>query len=181
MPSLALSQFGGRLGASDCERIGGGRLAQPVNTLTSAGYLAAAAALTARLWAPAAARRGEALAFAATVGLVGVGSILYHGPQTRAAKQVHDWSIPALVGIAVATPVVRRRAGQPALPGWSPGRAARLVGLLGGAGLAYVGGRTGAPTCHPDSRLQLHGAWHLLTAGAFVLVAHVLYEPAGGR
>lgn len=178
---FAPSQSHDRIGASDCERIGGGRLAQPVNALSSASYLAAALAVAARSRAPAAARRGEGVSYATALALVGMGSILYHGPQAPAAKPMHDWPIPVLVGIVVGTPLVRRRAGLPALPGWSRRRAAAVAGLLGCAGLAYVGGRTGAPTCHPDSRLQLHGAWHVLSAAAFAVVARVLYEPAGVR
>ncbi|MGB8020944.1 MAG: hypothetical protein WCF04_06930 [Candidatus Nanopelagicales bacterium] len=178
---FASRQSNDQIGASDCERIGRGPIAQPCNALSSVGYVAAALAVASRLSAPGATRRSEVVGFATALGLVGVGSTLYHGPQTPAAKPMHDWPIPALVGIIVATPVVRRRAGLPALPGWSRRRAACLAGLLGCAGLAYAGGRTGAPTCVPTSRLQLHGAWHLLSAAAFAVVALVLYEPAGGR
>jgi len=41
---------------------------------------------------------------------------------------------------------------------------------------SYAGGRTGAPTCDPDSPLQLHGAWHVLSAAGFVVVADILYR-----
>jgi hypothetical protein len=34
----------------------------------------------------------------------------------------------------------------------------------------WVLGRTGAPLCDPDTLWQPHGAWHLLSAGALVLI-----------
>lgn len=47
------------------------------------------------------------------------------------------------------------------------GRAHRVAeGLMAGALAAYVAGRTGAPTCRPDSWIQPHGLWHTLTGAA---------------
>lgn len=171
----------GRIGASDCERIGDGLLAQPVNALSSAAYVVAAGVVVARLWGSVAERRPEVAAYAGVLALVGIGSVLYHGPQLAGAKLLHDWPIPVLLAIVAGTPLVRRRRGLAALPGWSRRRGAALGGLLAAAGLAYSGGRTGAPTCDPDSPWQLHGAWHVLTASAFVVVADILYRPDGGR
>lgn len=47
---------------------------------------------------------------------------------------------------------------------WAPMLA---VGTLGA--VVNLLGRTGAPLCEPESVVQLHGAWHLLTATAFFL------------
>jgi hypothetical protein len=42
------------------------------------------------------------------------------------------------------------------------------------AGLAlHVGGRTGRPLCRPDSPLQAHAAWHVLSAAALYLRTRV--------
>lgn len=35
------------------------------------------------------------------------------------------------------------------------------------AATAYLLGRTGSPTCDPDSVVQFHGLWHLISAGIF--------------
>lgn len=167
-----------RIGCSDCERIRDGWLAQPVNALTSLAFVGAAGVVLARTWQPAPDRRGEVLAYASLLALVGVGSVAFHGPQPPGARAMHDIPIPVLVGLAVGTPVARRARGQVPLPGWSSGRGQALAATASAAGLAYAGGRTGAATCDPDSLLQLHGAWHVLAALGFVTVADILYRGA---
>ena len=48
-------------------------------------------------------------------------------------------------------------------------------GALGGAGaVAFALSRTNGPWCDPHSRLQGHGVWHLLVAGAVAATAHGL-------
>jgi hypothetical protein len=37
---------------------------------------------------------------------------------------------------------------------------------MAGALIAYLAGRTGAPTCRPDSWIQPHGLWHTLSGAA---------------
>jgi hypothetical protein len=169
----------GRLGASDCERLRDGWLAQPVNAVTSLAYVVAGGVVGAR-----AVRDGRvdraALAYAACLGLVGLGSVAFHGPQPRGARLMHDAPVVGLVGLALGTPASRRLGGRPALPGWSPGRGALAAGLAALAAAAYASGRTGAPTCDPDSRVQLHGAWHVCSAAAFVVVGSVLHGSPGG-
>lgn len=176
---MSASLPAGRLGASDCERLHEGWLAQPVNAVTSAAYYGAGWVVAARCATPAADRRIEILAFSKLLGLVGLGSIAYHGPQPPGSKALHDWPIAALLGMAAATPLVRRQRGRSALPGWTAQRGRRVAAVSALAGAAYVAGRTGSPTCDPDSPIQLHGAWHVLSATAFVLVADVLYRPVG--
>ncbi len=166
----------GRIGCSDCERIREGWLAQPVNAVTSLAFVAASGVVLARTRGPAREVRGEVLAYSTMLALVGAGSVAFHGPQPPGAKAMHDLPIPLLIALALGTPLVRRRAGRTALPGWSPRRGAALAGTAVAAGLAYAGGRTGAPTCDPDSPVQLHGAWHVLCAAGFVTVADILYR-----
>jgi hypothetical protein len=168
----------GRIGGSDCERIGEGWLAQPVNALTSLAFVVAGGVVLGRTWQPARARRGEVLAYSAMLALVGAGSVAFHGPQPPGARAMHDLPIPLLLALAIGTPGVRWRRGRPPLPGWGARRGATLAGTALAAGLAYAGGRTGAPTCDPDSPLQLHGAWHVLTAVGFITVADILYREA---
>ena len=169
-----------RIGASDCERIRDGRLAQPVNALTSLAYVGAAGAVLARAWGRTPGRRAEVLGFAGLLVLVGAGSVAFHGPQPPGAKHMHDWPIPGLLVVVAATPLARCGRGLDAAPGWSRRRGAALAGVASAAGLAYAGGRTSAPTCDPDSPLQLHGAWHVLSAVAFAMVAGILYDPESG-
>ena len=164
-----------RIGCSDCERIRDGWLAQPVNALTSLAFVGAAAVVLARTWRPAADRRGEILAYSAVLTLVGAGSVAFHGPQPAGARAMHDVPIPVLIGLALGTPFIRSHRGLDPLPGWSRRRGGVLAATIVAALAAYAGGRTGAPTCDPDSPLQLHGAWHVLSAAGFVTVADILY------
>lgn len=46
---------------------------------------------------------------------------------------------------------------------------AALVAVLAVAGICFVLGRTGAPTCNPLGTLQFHGLWHVSAATAFGL------------
>jgi hypothetical protein len=170
----------GRLGGSDCERLRDGWLVQPVNAVTSLAYVAAGAAVLAGTPRGVGRQgRAEVAALAATLALVGLGSVAFHGPQPPGARLMHDLPIVGVLGVLAATPALRHRRGLPALPGWSRRGGALAAGLGALAGLAYVGGRTGAPTCDPDSPVQLHGAWHMLSAAAFVVVGGFLRAPHG--
>lgn len=168
-----------RMGCSDCERLRDGWLAQPVNALTSLAFVAAAGVVLARTGGPGG-RRREVLTYSALLALVGAGSVAFHGPQPPGARVMHDWPIPMLLALAGGTPLVRRSRGRAPLPGWSRRRGSALAGVAGAAGLAYAGGRTGAPTCDPDSLLQFHGAWHTLAALGFVVVADIVYGNLDG-
>jgi hypothetical protein len=134
------------LGGADCEAIHSGVLGQPVNSVSSLAYVAAAAYVLRRSGPP-----GPALALAA----VGVGSVLYHGPMPPGAELIHDGS---LVAVPVAALVVAwRRRSFPRPP------ALALVALAAGAAINVLS-RTGAPLCRPDSLAQGHALWHVLTA-----------------
>jgi hypothetical protein len=147
------------LGASDCERVTGGLLAQPTNALTSIGFALAGGWLMARaLRGPH--RRVEPLVFGASVVTTGIGSFLYHGPQPTHADTVHDLSILVVVAQVILSEVRYQRGDHPA--GSRLPRAA--VATFGIAGVFFILGRTSSPLCDPDSPVQLHGAWHLLVA-----------------
>lgn len=147
------------LGASDCERVADGLLAQPVNAITSLGFVLAGGVIIARaLRAPQ--RRVEPLVFGASVVAMGLGSALYHGPQPSHADVVHDLSILAVLSQVAFHEVRYRLRGRPADP-----KAFRVaLASLGLGAVAFVLGRTSSPLCDPDSPMQLHGVWHLLVA-----------------
>lgn len=136
----------------DCERVRPGPLGQPVNTVTSAAYLVGAAWL-ARQPSP---RR---LLWAATLTWVGVGSIGYHGPGTPGGKRLHDSSLVAL-GVVGAS-------------GWRRPNRLRLpaAAITAVAVAIHASTRTGCRACDPDSLVQGHGVWHVLSALAATLVA----------
>jgi hypothetical protein len=136
------------LGGSDCEVLHGGLWGQPVNSLSSLAYVAAAAYVL---------RRGGPSGPAVALGLVGVGSVLYHGPMPRGAGLAHDGSIAALAAACVAVAWRRRSFGRPPV--------VALVALTAGAAVNVLT-RTGAPLCDPESLVQGHAAWHVLTAVA---------------
>jgi hypothetical protein len=138
------------LGASDCEALRDGWLAQPVNSLSSVAYVVAGAYVL---------RRGGPRTSALALAVVGGGSILYHGPMTPGAGWAHDASIVAL---AATVPLAWRRRSlrRPPAAAVMAGAAAIVVNLLT---------RTGAPLCRPGSLLQGHAAWHILTAVAIAL------------
>jgi hypothetical protein len=140
-------------GHSDCERIVGAALAQPVLAITSLGYVAAGMGVL--CWAV---RVRAPLAAAAGVALV-AGSFAYHGPQPSWAERAHEWPIVAAALVYAAGLVwsVRRKR-------WSTWATAAGVFALGLA--AYAAGRSGSPLCRPDSLWQYHGAWHVLSAAA---------------
>ena len=140
----------------DCERIRPGLIAQPVNTASSVALCIAGAALLHRR----AHRPGRALGLLAIAA--GLGSVAYHGPGGRTSRIAHDASAVALAAGVVATLVV------------NPPRAARRVtsaGLFAAGAAVHRASRTGRLLCRPDSVLQGHALWHVLTAAAVVAVA----------
>lgn len=150
-----------RLGHTDCERIAGVALAQPVLALTSLAYVVVG--MVVLWWATRATSALVALAGVAAV-TVGLGSFAYHGTQPSWAQAAHDWPIVALAAICAAGLArsrlrVRRSA-------WATAAGTFALGLL-----AYAAGRSGSPLCRPDSLWQFHGAWHVLSAVAVGLAA----------
>jgi hypothetical protein len=176
--------------AADCEAIGSGFLGQPVNAVTTIGFVIAGGLVMARR--PE--RRWVGLALIAT----GLGSFLFHGPMPPGSEWAHDVSLTWLiVVVAGAGTRVERFTRLPALfvigvlfalfPAVADPIAVAvtivaLVSVLRGRGYASLApllllaavavfgrlGATGGPLCDPDSLLQPHGVWHL---GAAVAVA----------
>jgi hypothetical protein len=164
-----------RLGAADCEALSDGLLAQPVAGLSSLAFVAAAGWLLHRRPATG---RGAAAGYAAVVGLVGLGSLAYHGPQGPASQVLHDAPVAAVLVVGSAVPLLRRARGDVALrrDRW---RVVGVAGLAAAGGLAaYLLGRTGGLLCSPESVLQPHAAWHVLAAGALAAWGAALW-PAG--
>jgi hypothetical protein len=167
----------GTLGAADCEAISEGFLAQPVAALSSLAFVGAAAWLARRR--PAAGRdRRVATTYAGLLGLVGLGSVAYHGPQWPGAEVLHDGPIALVVALGAAVPLARHLRGRPPV---APGRVGfvRVAGVASALGLgAYALGRTAGPACDPASVLQPHAVWHVLMAVALGAWGTALWAPA---
>lgn len=148
------------LGQTDCERIAGVALAQPVLAVTSLAYVVVG--IVVLRWATRARAVLVWLAGLAAV-TVGIGSFAYHGPQPSWAQPAHDWPIVALA-VILAAGLARSRVSPRSA--WATAGAVFAVGLA-----AYAAGRSGSPLCRPDSLWQYHGAWHVLTGVAIGLAA----------
>jgi hypothetical protein len=153
-------------------------MAQPVNAVTSLGYLVAGAVVMAKHRNGDPERRRAVLGYSSLLVLVGLGSVAFHGPQPPGARAMHDLPIPALLAVAIGTPALRARRGSVPLPGWTRRRSWTLAVTMVAGFSAYAAGRTGAPTCDPDSPVQFHGGWHMLSAASFVTIADIIHERA---
>lgn len=156
----------GGMGASDCERIGQGVLAQPVNALTSLAFVLAGAWIVYRALS---ARDGRArmILFGIAVASVGVGSVSYHGPQPAPAQNMHDVTIVMVVaGVGILELIRARRRLYRDRHGYLLAFAALLLGAA-----AFTFGRSSSPLCSPDEVLQLHGLWHVFAALALAAYA----------
>lgn len=96
----ALPRFadGDGIGASDCEDISTGLIAQPVNTYTSLAYVAVAVWIV--WWAARVLprhHRSAAGLYAVNVALIGLGSVAFHGPMPSWARVAHDVPIATTV------------------------------------------------------------------------------------
>lgn len=154
------------LGASDCERIADGLLAQPVAALSSLAFVVAGGVVLWRTWGLSGGQRRAAAAYAGLLAATGLGSAVYHGPQTAGAQLMHDLPIALLVGQAIVVPLARVRSGVPVVrPGGR--RVVAVAAVAAAIGLAaYTAGRTGGPLCDPDALAQPHAAWHVAAATA---------------
>ena len=78
------------LGESDCEDVGDGWLAQPVNALSSLLFSVVGVAIW--VWATRVEGRERTfrLVFGATLVATGIGSFLFHGPQSAGSHFLHD-------------------------------------------------------------------------------------------
>lgn len=165
------------LGASDCELVRDGPLAQPVAATSSLAYVGAGLWLLGRSRRVSRRDRRAARVYAGLLGLVGAGSVLYHGPQWPGAQVLHDAPIAMVATQAVVVPLSRVAVGRPVLP--SRGASLSVCGALAAvAVVSYVAGRTGGPLCDPGSRVQPHAAWHVAGAAALGLWGTALWPPA---
>lgn len=168
----------GTIGESDCEALRDGLLAQPVLALTSFAYVIAAIVVWRRLPEQ---DRSLGYAYAVFLAFVGFGSVLFHGPQTPGSKFLHDAPIPALGALIVAVLFVRWRRAQPLFPGATSNKMLLLLAVIVLALLSFAAGRTASPLCEPDSLLQLHGLWHILSATGFAILAAILFDQTGRK
>lgn len=163
-----------RLGSADCEAFAEGILAQPVNALTSAVYLAAAGVVLWHARDPAS-RRVPLMGAAGLLALIGLGSIDYHGLQTPVAQVGHDLPIAALLlwlGGTIGTRLITHRT---VFPDATRGRWLLLIGAGALAPMTWLLGRSVAGTCAPTALWQWHAAWHLLSAMALTVLVLLLW------
>jgi len=118
-----------RLGASDCEAIRPGLIAQPANAASSLAYVVAGGWVIRRTGRRADLDAGFGARAGAALVATGLGSVAYHGPCPPGARWVHDASLAALLVGVVAHDVVE-------LAGHPPARDAALHG----AGALVIGG-----------------------------------------
>jgi hypothetical protein len=165
------------LGAGDCERLGDGLVAQPVNTASALALVAVGAWLAGRgLRAGAGPGRPATIGFGLAVAAAGVGSVDYHGPGSPAARLLHDGGLYAVVGFVAVAEVARRVRRLRLPPGRRVAYRVALAATAAGA-VCWRAGRTAGPWCDPDSILQGHAAWHLLAAAALACWAAATLEP----
>lgn len=164
----------GRLGGTDCEELREGLLAQPSNAVSSGAFIVAAIVLWLRL--PRQERWRLGGLYALLLAFIGIGSVIYHGPQVAGARQLHDFPIPVLIALAFVVLVVRWRRGEVLLPGRSRGRVVAFILVSVISPAAYFLGRTGAALCDPGSIYQPHAIWHLSTATGFALLGLMLFR-----
>lgn len=145
----------GLVGA-DCERMGGGVLAQPVNAWSSLAFLGAGVWIAGRIRRHED-RRLELFVFGAAVGSNAVGGLLFHGGPGALERWVHDLSILSVLLFIVVFDVARLREHGPA---WT------LRGFL--ASLAVLGGLMAVV---PDVTYALYGVLGV-GAGGFELLEY---------
>ena len=166
------------LGLADCELLRADRIAQPVNTFSSAVLALIGLWLIVRARRTTGGRRAAA-AYGLVTLLAGLGSVDYHGLQTGAAQWTHDGGAALLVAAAIGVPSWRLIRGHRPVPGWSRVRGVALLGAGAVALGAYWGGRSSVDLCDPESLIQLHGMWHLMIGVLSALWAGALWPVAG--
>ena len=120
---------------------------------------------------------GEMGLLAAALAATGSGSFAFHGPQPSWAKVAHGAPMFAVVALAVGNEAIRLLPVVEGLDSPRPSQAHRVAVVAGAAALgAYGLGRTGSPVCRPESRLQWHAVWHVLSSIAVAAVAAARIE-----
>ena len=97
------------IGESDCEEIGTGFLAQPVNAITSLAFTVVGLAMIG--WARVAVGRERTVRwlFVLAMAATGLGSFLYHGPQWTGSRFLHDVTFLAVLAILVVADMAAAR------------------------------------------------------------------------
>jgi len=173
--------------AADCEVIGAGFLGQPINALTTLGFVVAGIIVIVR--------RGEMRWIGIGLVATGIGSFLFHGPMPPGNEWAHDMTLawlvtmvagwgtrwerfsrlPALLAIGalfavvpvIADPFAAVMTVAAVISILRRDRStASLAPLLLLAAVAVFGrlGATGGPLCDPESLFQPHAVWHLGSA-----------------
>lgn len=144
-----LAVIADQLGSTDCEALGDGTLAQPVNAITSLGFVAVGAVLAIRGLKRPDSMGWQAFAFGVILVAVGLGSAAFHGPQPAGSQFAHDVPIAAallfvLVFDLVLLGLLRRMmptfllglAGMAVVFAVAPEAGALVTGLLAGGAVA---------------------------------------------
>lgn len=79
-----------QMGGSDCESIGAGVLAQPINTVSSLAYTIIGVFVFGWAFAVSGRERTYRLVFGVLMAFTGIGSVLFHGPQSQGSQFTHD-------------------------------------------------------------------------------------------
>jgi hypothetical protein len=162
-PCLASDRVVGRIGETDCEELGSGFLAQPINAVTSLSYVAAGLIVLAIAWR----RRGRpdvpTVVFAVLLAAVGLGSVAFHGPQPEGSRFLHDAPILLTVlfvlsyDLALLSSRIRRW--------WVAFSAVAVVAVI-------------VSLVSPDAGVALTGVTIFAVAGAELLVHRRRLRPA---
>lgn len=89
-PAIRLVTRVSALGETDCEELGSGVLAQPVNAVSSLVFTVIGVTMAGWATAAAGTERWVRWAFVGTMAATGIGSFLYHGPQGSGSGFLHD-------------------------------------------------------------------------------------------
>lgn len=185
------------LGATDCEAIGAGWLAQPVNAISSLGYVLAGAWV---LWRSHSGDEAGRTGFWVATSLlsVGVGSFLFHGPMPPAARWIHDATIVVLLELLVmlAAAGLRKWPQHLMLRRWAllaalsaavvalvPGSTTLLAAVAIAVMVVVEGLRWRQPSSPQFHRGVIVSAVFLLGAGLFYVMGRTggpWCDPAGG-
>lgn len=97
--SYGLSTVNLALAESDCETVGDGWLAQPVNAITSLSFSVVGVGIL--VWARTAqgVERRTRVALGILMIATGIGSFLYHGPQPAGSQLAHDLTFLAVLAL----------------------------------------------------------------------------------
>jgi len=82
-----------QIGESDCEVIGRGALHQPVNALSSLAYVVVGVVIVVIARRRRVVPLAPSLVYALCVAAIGIGSVLFHGPQPAGSRALHDLPI----------------------------------------------------------------------------------------